>query len=249
MTAALFVVDAAVAAGAHPGDEVSLTGPEGHHAVGVKRVVVGELVDLSDGLGTVLRTRVAAVPGRDALVAQVLAVERIPAPQPRLVVVQGLPKGDRGELAVEALTEVGADVIVPWAAQRCVVRWTGEKAERGRARWEAVASAAAKQSRRAWFPQVPALATSGDVVALLGRAARGIVLHEAAERPLARAGWPTGGDVVLVVGPEGGIAPDEVEAFTAAGAGLARMGRSVMRASTAGTAAAAVVLAATDRWA
>lgn len=249
MTAALFMVAADVAARARAGGAVELRGPEGHHAVSVRRVAVGERIDLADGCGTLLRTRVVSVSGRDALVADVLAVDVVPAPQPRLVVVQGLPKGDRGELAVEALTEVGADVIVPWAAQRCVVRWTGERAGRGRARWEAVARAAAKQSRRAWIPEVRPLASSADAAALIAAASLAVVLHEAAERALARPSWPADGDIVLVVGPEGGISPDELEAFTAAGAHLARMGPSVMRASTAGTAAAAVVLSATKRWA
>jgi 16S rRNA (uracil1498-N3)-methyltransferase len=164
------------------------------------------------------------------------------------VVVQALPKGDRAETAVETLTEVGVDVIVPWLAERCVARWSGEKVARGRARWEAVARAAGKQSRRARFPEVAPLARTADVAALVRAAAAAVVLHEEAADPLGAGAWPLAGDIVLVVGPEGGIAPAELEALTAAGARLARLGPTVLRTSTAGTVAAGVVLAGTARW-
>jgi 16S rRNA (uracil1498-N3)-methyltransferase len=140
-------------------------------------------------------------------------------------------------------------VVVPWQAQRCIARWAADRAERGRARWAGVARAAGKQSRRAWFPEIAALARSSEVAELVAGAALAVVLHEEAEQPLARLSRPGAGDIVLVVGPEGGLTEEEVRLLTEAGGVAARLGPTVLRSSTAGTVAAAVVLAGSDRWA
>jgi 16S rRNA (uracil1498-N3)-methyltransferase len=248
MGAPLFLVPAPRAAQAAAGSVVVVDGPEGRHAVSVARIGVGERIDLADGAGVLLHAEVLAVEGREVLRARVVERVDVPPPSPRLVVVQALPKGDRAETAVETLTEVGVDVIVPWQSERSVARWSGEKVARGRARWEAVARAAAKQSRRARFPEVAPLARTAEVVDLVASAATAVVLHEEADEPLGSREWPSDGDVVLVVGPEGGISPAEVDALTGAGGRLARMGPTVLRTSTAGTVAAAVVLARTQRW-
>jgi len=163
------------------------------------------------------------------------------------VVVQALPKGDRGELAVETLTEVGVDVVVPWAAARCVTRWREDRAARSLARWRTTGRTAAKQARRTRFPEVTDLAGTAEVAALLGAAISGVVLHEEASEPLAGLEVPTAGDVVVVVGPEGGVSPDELAAFAASGATAYRLGDTVLRTSTAGTAALAVLMSRT-RW-
>ncbi len=248
MTAPLFLIEPAVAAAAGVGDVVELSGPEGRHAVAVKRLAVGERIDLADGAGTLLHAVVEALTGRDSLAAAVLERADVARPQPRIIVVQALPKGERGETAVETLTEVGVDVIVPWQAERCVARWTGDKVQRGRDRWAATARAAGKQARRAWLPEVAPLARSADVVELVAAAGSAIVLHEEARASVRSIPVPTAGDVVLIVGPEGGISPDELDRFTAAGARPALLGPTVLRTSTAGTVAAAVVLSATRRW-
>ena len=163
--------------------------------------------------------------------------------------VQALPKGDRGETAVETMTEIGVDVVVPWSASRAIVQWKGERGEKALAKWRATAREAAKQSRRAWWPEVTPPASTAEVAALLGGAALAVVLHEDAEPALAGLPMPASGDVVLVVGPEGSISPQELAAFEAAGARAYRMGPTVLRTSTAGTAAATVVLANSGRWA
>jgi 16S rRNA (uracil1498-N3)-methyltransferase len=248
MTAAVFLVEQAVAARSGVGDLVELSGPEGRHAVAVKRLQVGERIDLGDGSGTVLRAVVEAVSGRESLVARVQEREVLAPPQPRIVVVQALPKGERGETAVETLTEVGVDVIVPWQAERCVARWTGDKVQRGREKWAAAARAAGKQARRAWLPEVAPLARTADVESLVAAAACAIVLHEEAQESLRDIVVPAAGDVVLIVGPEGGVSPDELARFTTAGAQVGLLGPTVMRTSTAGTVAAAVILSATRRW-
>ena len=235
------------AAGCSVGDTVELDGEEGHHAAVVRRTAVGEEVGLTDGAGSLARCRVTTV-SRSGLTAEVLEVTSRAAELPRVVVVQAIPKGERGELAVEMLTEVGVDVIVPWAASRSVARWRGDRAEKSLAKWRTAAREAAKQARRVWFPTVTAPASTQDVVGLLAGASVRVVLHEAASGPLADVPVPGRGEIVVVVGPEGGISDEELAAFGAVGAEPLRMGSSVLRSSTAGVAAVAALLARTPRW-
>jgi 16S rRNA (uracil1498-N3)-methyltransferase len=163
-------------------------------------------------------------------------------------VVQALPKGDRGELAVETMTEAGVDAVVPWAAARCITQWKGERGQKALARWRSTAREAGKQSRRLRFPEVHGLMSTRDVAALLRSASLAAVLHEEGAEPLARVPLPDEGDIVLVVGPEGGIAPEELDSFAAVGARPYRLGHSVLRTSTAGVAAGALLLGRTGRW-
>lgn len=244
MTPPLFFVDASRLAAA----EVRLDGPEGRHAARVRRIGVGERVDLADGSGAVAECVVVAV-ARDALDLRVRSRRTEPPPQPRLTVVQALPKGERAELAVGAMTEVGVDAIVPWAAARCVVTWDGDRARKGVARWRTAAWEASKQARRARLPDVYDAASTRDVADLLAGAALSVVLHEAAQRPLtALTVVPGSGDVVVVVGPEGGLTPEELAAFAPVGADAYRLGPTVLRSSTAGVVAATLLLARSGRW-
>jgi 16S rRNA (uracil1498-N3)-methyltransferase len=229
------------------GATVVLDGPEGRHAATVQRLAVGERLVVTDGAGLSAEGTVTRAE-RDRLEVQINEVVRQPPPQPRLVVVQALPKGERGELAVATITEVGADVIVPWAAARCVVRWDGARGEKALTRWRATARESAKQSRRSLFPEVTALASTKEVAGLLSGAALAAVLHENALVPLGSVSLPASGDVVLVVGPEGGLHPEELAAFEATGATSYRIGPTVLRTSTAGAVAAGVLLSRTDRW-
>jgi 16S rRNA (uracil1498-N3)-methyltransferase len=231
-------------AGVDVGASVAVEGAEAHHAVAVRRLAVGEPVLLTDGTGRVAECEVTATT-KARLDVVVRTVSSVPAPVPEIVVVQALPKGDRGELAVEVLTEIGVARIVPWAASRSVAVWRGDRAAKSLARWQATAREAAKQARRAWFPEVSPLATTAEVVTLLAQAPLALVLHEEATEALP-AGVPD--RVVLVVGPEGGLAPDELAAFAAAGAHTVRLGAEVLRTSTAGLAAASALLSRTDRW-
>jgi 16S rRNA (uracil1498-N3)-methyltransferase len=231
-------------AGMGEGSSVTVEGPEAHHAVAVRRLAVGEPVVLTDGAGLLAECEVTET-GKGRLVAVVRALTAVPRPEPEIVVVQALPKGDRGELAVELLTEVGVARIVPWAAERSVAVWRGDRAAKSLARWQATAREAAKQARRAWFPEVTPLASTADVCALLAAAPLGLVLHEDATAGLPEQ-VPDG--VVVVVGPEGGLAPDELDRMTAAGARPVRLGSEVLRTSTAGAAAVSALLSRTTRW-
>lgn len=230
------------------GAEVEVTGDEAHHAVAVRRVRVGERLQLTDGAGTLVEGAVAATAKRQ-LTLTVDDVRRVPRPEPELVVVQALPKGDRGELAVEVLTEVGVSRVVPWAADRSVAVWKGERAVKSLARWRSTAREATKQARRAWLAEVDGLARTPDVVELVAGADLAVVLHEATTAPLAGVEVPATGRVVVVVGPEGGLTDGEVDAFAAAGAVPVRLGVEVLRTSTAGVVACAALLSRTPRWA
>jgi 16S rRNA (uracil1498-N3)-methyltransferase len=229
------------------GTRVRLDGPEGRHAALVRRLTAGERVDLANGEGTVAEC-VVAVAHKDWLELDVRELVRTPAPTPRITVVQALPKGDRGETAVETMTEIGVDAVVPWAASRSIVQWKGERGEKALNKWRATAREAAKQSRRAWWPAVAALHSTAEVAKLLADADQALLLHEDAETPLAGLDVVGEGSVVLVIGPEGSISQPELAAFEAAGARAYKMGPTVLRTSTAGTAAATVVLAKSGRW-
>jgi 16S rRNA (uracil1498-N3)-methyltransferase len=244
MSAPMFIVDGERLRAA---DRVTLDGDEGRHAAVVRRIAAGEVVELTDGRGHLARCVVAAS-DRTGLVCDVRERVDMPLPTPRVVVAQALPKGDRGELAVETMTEVGVDQILPWFAQRCVTRWRGDRGAKALRRWRTTAREAAKQSRRVWLPDLPEPVTTPQLADRMATAALAIVLHEEAVDPLGTVRLPAQGEVVLAVGPEGGVAPDELAAFAAAGAVQASLGPTVLRTSTAGTVAAGIVLSRTRRW-
>jgi 16S rRNA (uracil1498-N3)-methyltransferase len=240
-----FVTDEA--ASAQPGDAVTLTGAEAHHAAAVRRVRVDEAVTLGDGRGAWLEGLVTAATPKQVDV-RVTAREDRPAAAPRFVLVQALAKGDRDELAVQAATELGVDAIVPWQAARSVSRWDA-KADKGIARWRTIVREAAKQAHRAWIPEVEGVARTADLVTLAGTALVLVLEPSASDRLTVIADEAADGrDVVLVVGPEGGIAPEELSALEAAGARQVRLGDTVLRTSTAGAAAISVLSAAHGRW-
>jgi 16S rRNA (uracil1498-N3)-methyltransferase len=240
VTPPLFLLDALPV-----GDHAVLDGPEGRHAATVKRLRAGEAVLLGDGCG-VLASGVVAAVGRD--VVELTLTERVvaPPPSPRVVVAQALVKGDRGELAVELATEAGVDALVPWTAARCVARWPGDK---GLARWQRTVREAAKQARRAWVPPVAAPVTTRELAGRVAAADCALVLHEAAARALADVALPAAGEILLAIGPEGGITDDELALLTAAGAQAVRLGPEVLRASTAAAVALGALGVLTGRWA
>jgi 16S rRNA (uracil1498-N3)-methyltransferase len=231
--------------GVAAGAAVVVEGDEARHAVVVRRTRVGEQVVLVDGAGTSATCTVIATT-KSTMTAEVVSVSVADAPSPTVTVVQAIPKGDRGELAVEVLTEIGADRIVPWAAARSVGVWRGERAAKSLAKWRSTAREAGKQSRRSWLPEVTEMASTADVVGLIEATDLAVVLHESATTSLASLSLDGVSSIVVVVGPEGGISDEELEAF---GAGHAvRMGEPVLRTSTAGVAAVAALLSRTPRW-
>jgi 16S rRNA (uracil1498-N3)-methyltransferase len=231
-----------------PAGTVTLSGPEGHHAAAVRRLRPGERADVTDGAGTLAEAVVVSV-SRDSVTLEVRAVRTARLPQPRLAVAQALPKGDRGELAVELMTELGVDTIIPWSAERTITKWQAERGQKALAKWRATAREAAKQSRRPWLPEVTDLATTAALATRVSaETPLAIVLEADAPAKLHELPLPETGTILLIVGPEGGISPQERRVLRDAGAVEARMGPTVLRTSTAGAAAAAVLLSRTPRW-
>ncbi|MDR7158812.1 16S rRNA (uracil(1498)-N(3))-methyltransferase [Arthrobacter sp. BE255] len=239
-----------------PGAQFVLQGPEARHAVAVKRLAPGESVDIADGAGKRLTgTVVAASPSELTVECSALTAEEKPGI--RLVLVQALAKGDRDELAVETATELGIDAVIPWQSERSIVRWKGERAAKAHAKWQSVANAAAKQARRAWIPEVRAAVETAGLAAAAAEADLAIILHEHAVRPFRSVleSWQATADgsvpreILLIVGPEGGISPREVTRLCSAGAVTALLGHHVLRSSTAGPAAVVLASDVLGRWA
>lgn len=227
------------------GDPVRLTGPEARHAVTVSRLRVGETIAVGNGRGLVVTGAISSAEHAE-LVLVVETVERVERSGPAVILAQALAKGDRDELAVQAATELGVDAVIPWSAGRSISRWEGAKVQKGVDRWIAVTREAAKQSMRPWLPDVLDLVTTKQLARLAGET-RMLVLEPTASARLTELELD-GRDLLVVVGPEGGLSPDEVDALAAAGAEPVRLGDEVLRTSTAGPAAIAVLNAKLGRW-
>ncbi|WP_309075999.1 16S rRNA (uracil(1498)-N(3))-methyltransferase [Paenarthrobacter sp.] len=240
-----------------PGSTFVLDGPEARHAVTVKRLAVGEPVDLADGSGVRLIGTVVDA-GSSSLTVKASEVVHEEQPEIRLVLVQALAKGDRDELAIETATELGIDAVIPWQSERAIVRWKGERAAKAHAKWQSVVTAAAKQARRAWIPEVRNIVDTSALAKSVATADLAIILHEDAKNPLRTvleksdalpneaSGTPR--EVLLIVGPEGGISPREVTRLSDAGAVTALLGHHVLRSSTAGPAAVVLASDVLGRW-
>jgi 16S rRNA (uracil1498-N3)-methyltransferase len=230
------------------GSIATVTGADARHAVTVSRLAVGELVRVGNGAGVIASGTVTdASPAEFRF--EVESVESIPRPRPAIWLAQALAKGDRDELAIQAATELGVDGVIPWSAARSVSRWEGSKITKGQERWAAVVREATKQSARAWLPEVSPPVTTKQLAALTQDAVL-IVLDPAAETSIAKVldAAPTGRDLIVVVGPEGGIAGGELELLYGAGALGARLGPGILRTSTSGPAAIAVLSTTLERW-
>ncbi len=247
MTAALFYVDTLPPVG----DLAVVDGDEGFHAANVRRIRVGEEIDLSDGAGAMAHCVVEEA-AKARLSARVQDRWSVEPPIPAVTVVQALPKSDRSELAVELATEAGADGFVAWQAARCVARWDGGRADKGLRRWRAVARSAARQSRRPRIPPVDGVVSTRELVTGVREATAAgttvLALHESASEPLTKVALPQTDSLMLLIGPEGGIADDELTALSHAGAKVVRLGPTVLRTSTAAAVALGALSVLTGRW-
>ncbi|HEY9477452.1 MAG TPA: 16S rRNA (uracil(1498)-N(3))-methyltransferase [Microbacteriaceae bacterium] len=231
---------------AAPGTRVSILGDEARHAVTVSRIRVGETLSIGNGRGLVVTGRVVEAGAQ--LSVDAADVIRTLAPMPTMTLVQALAKGGRDEQAIQAATELGVDAVIPWAAQRSIVRWDGPKAVKGQQRWASIVREATKQSLRAWIPDVGDQLTTSELARRAG-STRMLVLEPSAPVTLTSvAAEDDRRDVILVVGPEGGVAPAELDMLVHAGARAVRLGAAVLRTSTAGPAAIAVLNGALGRW-
>ncbi|SLJ98034.1 16S rRNA (uracil(1498)-N(3))-methyltransferase [Arthrobacter sp. P2b] len=254
MSNPVFFTPAGSLDGVAPATRFILEGPEARHAVAVKRLSPGEAVDIVDGAGTRMSGRVTAA-SSSALEVECTSVAVEDRPDVRLVLVQALAKGDRDELAIETATELGIDAVIPWQSERSIVRWKGDRAAKAHAKWQSVVTAAAKQARRAWVPEVRPAVDTAALSAAVEAAGLAVILHEDAVRPLRNVleAWDGAGgaaprEVLLIVGPEGGISPREVTKLCDKGAVTALLGHHVLRSSTAGPAAVVLASDILGRW-
>lgn len=259
MSAPIFYISAEEYETLTPGASFELDGPEGKHAL-VKRMEVGESIDLGDGTGRRAVGTVHSLTDRGVIVrVEQLREEHT---SPRIYLVQALAKDGRDLLAIETATELGVYGVLPWSADRSIVRWKGERASKAHTKWQNTVTAAAKQSRRALIPEVYDLYSTADLVELIEevagegseQSAAVFILHEqATERLSALArklveaeNLPE--EIYLLVGPEGGISDREVQLLTETGAHLALLGDEVLRSSTAGSAAMCTLNVVLGRW-
>ena len=238
----LFVSDLA---GVAVGDQIELPTQEARHASAALRMTTGEVLFVADGQGRRAQGR-AIVEGNHVIV-DVISVDVMSRPNPTFTVVQALAKGEHGELAIDLMTQVGVDRIIPWSASRSIVQWKGDRAEKSLTKWQLAAKAATKQSRQAWSPEISQALSTKEILTLIPKFSATFILHETATYPLATAPLPISGEICLIVGPEGGISDEEVADFEAAGARVASVGDSVLRASLAG-AIGVGVLSTRLRW-
>lgn len=238
------------------GSEIDITGDEARHAVRVSRLRQGEQILIGNGEGALANAEAIAV-GKDRFTVRLLDVRQVDVPAVRLTLMQALAKGDRDERAVEQSTEFGVDGFSPWQAARSVSRWDGvggaEKSAKGIAKWQRIAREASKQSLRAWVPVVGPLTTTREICAAASDPeVEVVVLHPRGTRALSA--WVTEGlaahvrEIKLVVGPEGGLADAEIDELEAAGARVLVLGSTVLRTSSAGPAALAVLNVGLARW-
>lgn len=236
------------------GEQIVLSGPEARHAATVRRLSPGEQLELVDGQGLRVTGSVVSAAG-DRIELRVEHSLQEPARTPELLLVQALAKGDRDLQAVETCTELGIDAVIPWQAERSIARLRPERQAKQLAKWDSTLTSAAKQSRRARWPQLREPVTSAALTRLLEQSpgTRWLVLHESASQPLSQLLPEIAADgscegIGLIVGPEGGVSDAELERFASAGAQPMLLGPEVLRSSSAGAAAVAVLSSALGRW-
>ena len=237
----VFIVDHLPTSG-----EVILDGDEGHHAAKVTRVNVGEEFIVTDGRGRSARVKVNEV-HKEKVTCSIISTEIAQALPISFSVLQALTKGDRARETIELLTEAGVDHVIPWNAARCIGQWKEE--DESRAKWQMWAREATKQSRRSWIPQISPLFSTRDAITALSQYDCTLLFDEGTEVKVSTLLKDQKySKVLVIIGPEGGITPDEREEFVKAGAHVVGMGRPVFRSAHAGAVALAAVQTALGIW-
>lgn len=225
------------------GETARIEGEARHYLAHVLRLAPGDELEVFDGAGTAYPARLEALTEAGALLS--LGPGRRTSTAPAITLVQALAKGDKLDLVVQKATELGAGRIVPLQAERCVVRLPPEKGAERAGRWRRIAEEAARQCGRADVPEVEApaeLPAFLDAARARGEAVAFLYEGETEFRLSAWLSAHAGRPVALVVGPEGGFTPAEIERARAAGAATVSLGSRILRTETAGFAALAVAL-------
>lgn len=229
------------------GSVIDITGAEAKHAISVRRMRVGEAIQLTNKVGLRARGLVDSING-NSLKIRVNEITQEPMSKIQVTLIQALAKGDRDELAIQACTELGLLKVIPWEADRSVSRWIGLKEAKGVERWQSIVTEAAKQSLRAWHPSVELPIKATQVADLVKDFDCVLVLDPTSQNGIGAVALPNEGTVALVVGPEGGISDPELAALEKAGALRVNLGEPILRTSTAGIAALSAILALSGQW-
>jgi 16S rRNA (uracil1498-N3)-methyltransferase len=225
---------------------IEVSGDEAHHAIKVLRINVSEEILISDGAGNWVRASVENIE-KKTFTAKVLERGFQPEKSPRLIVVQGLPKSDRVKDAIEILVESGVDQIIPWQADRSISKWQKDSLDK----WQSAAVAATKQSRRFRKPEIIDGLSLSQLLEIESENSAVLVMHESATTKLSEvvtSKFAGMSEIIIVIGPEGGISESELTVLEGAGAHIVGLGPEVFRSAHAGGAALSAVSALIGRW-
>ena len=226
------------------GSTQELSGDEGHHAVKVMRLQIGEQIKIADNLGNWVSGAITEV-GKKSLKIDVAERGNAERLKPELILVQAVTKSDRTKEMLELLTVAGADQIIPWQAQRCISKWKSDSTDK----WLTTIKESAKQARRVKLPVLSDAVTTNQLVKLFQAEDQIIVLHESAQLNLSQFKFVESTQrIFIVIGPEGGISEDEIAQLTSAKAVVVRMGENVLRSAHAGFAALSGIQTLIGRW-
>ena len=224
------------------GSSYDFANEDAFHAIKVLRIAAGEIFNLGDGKGAWSRVVVESV-NKKSMQVKVLESGFEEPLATSFTVIQAIPKGDRIKESIELSTEGGADRIVMWRASRSIGR-SEDKIEK----LQLTAREASKQSRRFRIPSVVGVATTENIIDEIAKVDLALVFHESATQSISQVVHPGAKSVAIIIGPEGGLADEEVSAFSAAGAKVVLMGRPILRSAHAGLAALASVNTALSVW-
>ena len=225
---------------------IEVAGDEAHHAIKVLRIKLGEEILVSDGAGNWVRAVVENIE-KKTFMAKVLERGFQEEKFPRLIVVQGLPKSDRVKDAIEILVESGVDLIIPWQADRSISKWQKDSLDK----WQSAAVAATKQSRRFRKPEIVDGLSLSQLLEIESENSAFLVMHESATTKLSEvvtSKFAGMSEIIIVIGPEGGISDSELALLEGAGAHIVGLGPEVFRSAHAGGAALSAVSALIGRW-
>ena len=225
---------------------IEVAGDEAHHAIKVLRIKLGEEILVSDGAGNWVRAVVENIE-KKTFRAKVLERGFQEEKSPRLIVVQGLPKSDRVKDAIEILVESGVDLIIPWQADRSISKWQKDSL----VKWQSAAVAATKQSRRFRKPEIIDGLSLSELLEIESENSAFLVMHESATTKLSEvvtSKFAGMSEIIIVIGPEGGISDSELAVLEGAGAHIVGLGPEVFRSAHAGGAALSAVSALIGRW-
>ncbi len=223
------------------GETAALSGADARHLAGALRVTVGETVTLCDGTGTDYTCTVTAANRESVALTVEAATPTVAEPSLAVTLYMGLPKGDKMELIIQKAVELGVTAIVPVATARSIVRLDDKDAAKKQQRWQKIADEAAGQSGRGILPVVEKPLSWKQALPRLA-AENTLLCYEGGGAPIGTLVTPADTRVSLVVGPEGGFDPAEVEAVTAGGGRIATLGKRILRCETAPIAALAVLM-------